>query len=159
LSKEEAGVMGLGLAALLALPGIGWIILGFLIFIIALFLGIGISIFNMLQNVGLLSAIVFGVAVAAILWIGRRTNIINEATTQKYPWMWLLIPGAALFGFIADRASIIRLTIVSSLSTASTAQAGVSVILFLIAVASACYLGFTLATAKKPSKKSKRKRR
>lgn len=125
--------IGRNVVTLLQDQRFGWIILIAGIALIAIMLGLSISIYLTLLNLHLMTAIVITIGVTMLFYIGTRVKIITEKTIEKYPWMWLIIPGAFIFGYAAELAQNISLT-VSPLTIAEPSQASINAIAIFILV-------------------------
>ena len=150
--NAKEGVLGAGFLAMLAIPGVGWAILGLIIFLVLIMLGVGISIYFTLQSLGLVTAIVLAACAAGLLAILVR---ISPGFTDKYPLSWLVIPGAFGAGYLIDRAQYIRLSVAPyALTAAEQTFTG-------IALVTLAFCGVTLAWSllSKPKPKHRKRKR
>jgi len=109
--KSAKGILGAGALALLALPGIGWIILALIIVFIAIFLGLFVTIYMTLSSLHLFTAIIFAVVVIGMMILSARTGLLTKETLEKNSWIWLLIPGAFVVGYLFEAVTPAGLTI------------------------------------------------
>jgi hypothetical protein len=132
---KAGGLLG-GLSSLLWIlgaPGIGIILLVVGIVLIAVLLGFLVVIYLTLQAYHLMTAVIFLVCTLFMLYAAVRSKVITDSTMHKYPWIPLLIPGAFLFGYVAELTTNIKLT-VAPLATATVEQGTANgVVLFILA--------------------------
>jgi len=100
--KEKSGTDWLPALSLLFLPGAGLVLLVLGIICILILLGLFIGLYLILQTYHAVTAVVFAVLTTMLLWLGVKSEIITDETSEKYPWMWLLIPGAFFIGYVAE---------------------------------------------------------
>jgi len=136
MSRESGGLTELfgGLIALFSVPGLGLVLLIAAGVLILIMLGLFVWVYITLQSMHLITAIVFGVISLFMFYMGTRSHVITEETLKRFPWLPLLIPGAFLFGYLADITQSIRLQ-VAPLATASAQQGSVNaIVVFLMAI-------------------------
>jgi hypothetical protein len=136
MSKSLSGLSGIlgSILMLFMIPGVGIILLIIAGVLILVMLGVFIWVYITLQAMHLITAIVFSVIALFMFYIGTRSGVINEKTLKRFPWIPLLIPGAFLFGYLADLTQSIKFT-VAPLAMATPQQGTVNAIaLFLLTI-------------------------
>jgi uncharacterized membrane protein len=159
-AEKAGGTLG-GLATLLVvltMPGVGLILLIVGIVIIAVLLGVGAVIYLTLQSLHIWTATVFTVAALFLFYIAVKTKIINEQTLQKFPWLSLLIPGAFLFGYVADIAKLTTYT-VAPMAVATPQQASANALVLFLLIAGVLYMVSEYVGGSKPPERTRRRRR
>jgi len=161
-AEKAGGIFGTGglagLLLVLAVPGVGIILLIIGIVFIAVLLGAGVIIYLTLQSMHIWTATIFTVAALFLFYIAVKTKIVNDQTLKKFPWLPLLIPGAFLFGWLTDISGSIRFT-VAPMAVAAPQQASATALILFLLVVGVLYITSEYVGGSKTPEHTRRKRR
>lgn len=135
MSKDE--LLGAGILALLLNPLI-LLIAG--VVLIAVFLGLFAVVYITLQAYHLMTAVIFLVVTLMMFYIAVKSGVVTQEVTQKYPWMWLLIPGSFAFGYVAENVGNMVNFTVAPLSIAAEQQSAANFAALLVLVIGCLYI-------------------
>lgn len=132
----EENEMGKGTEAdiitLFSTPGLGIILMFCALVVFILLIGLLVSVYITLMQLHLITAIVFTLGVLFLFYNGTRTKAITDETLQKHAWLPLLIPGAFIFGYAADRLGSSSLQVFALSSSTSSGNAVTAIWLFIL---------------------------
>lgn len=131
MSKKQEDLLAVGLLGLLMLPAAGTIILVIGIVLLAIMLGLFVSVYLTLQAYHMLTAVMFLGCTLLMVYLGARTKVITKETVKKYPWMWLIIPASFIIGYLVETARNLQLT-VAPLSIAVEQQGSINFVMILL---------------------------
>jgi len=145
ITKSAKGLIGTAGLSLLSLPYAGWIVLALIVVFISIFLGLFITIYMTLSSLHLFTAIIFTVVVVGMMILAARTGLLTKETMHENSWIWLLIPGAFVIGYVFEAVTPAGLTI-APMDTlgAGTSSVAVSTITTFLFVALALGLAGSL---------------
>jgi len=140
-----------------SIPGVGLILLVIGVVFIAVLLGVGVVIYLTLQSMHIWTATIFTVAALLLFYIATNAKIINEQTLKKFPWLPLLIPGAFLFGYVADIGKLTTYT-VAPMAVATPQQAGANALVLFLAVSNRLHIRLLCKGLRRPAERTRRRR-